>query len=145
MQLAVYNLIGALFAPPDPPPVFCAMRTSCFCVSAASSRNALPIRIFGPPEAAIRSRDLRYGYLQKLLRSAALRATDFIYSLRLNQAARLLDRRKLLSTNEPLSAIAYACGFSDYHAFRTKISPSVRLLAGRPTSGGRTPTAGEIA
>jgi AraC-like DNA-binding protein len=118
MQLAVYNLIGALFAPPDPPP---------------SSRHAnkLFLRIrglikerfadpeFGPPEAASEA-GISLRYLQKLFTQRDLTCTDFIHSLRLNQAARLLDRRKLLSTDEPISAIAYACGFRDYTHFARK-------------------------
>jgi AraC-like DNA-binding protein len=38
----------------------------------------------------------------------------------LNDAARLLDRRRLLDTKEPISAIAYACGFRDYTHFARK-------------------------
>jgi hypothetical protein len=33
------------------------------------------------------------------------------------KSARLLDRRKLLSISEPISVIAYACGFRDYTHF----------------------------
>jgi len=70
MQLAVYNLLGALFAPPDPPP---SMRTSCSCVSAPSSKIALPI-----PNSALRKRHLRpgsrYATCRSSLRSAALLA-----------------------------------------------------------------------
>jgi AraC-like DNA-binding protein len=35
----------------------------------------------------------------------------------LDHAARLLHRRTLLGTNQPLSEIAYACGFRDYTHF----------------------------
>jgi AraC-like DNA-binding protein len=118
MQLAVYNLIGALFAPPDPLP---------------SSRHAnkLFLRIrglikqhfadpdFGPPQAASEA-GISLRYLQKLFTQRDLTCTDFIHSLRLNQAARLLERRKLLSTEEPISAIAYECGFRDYTHFARK-------------------------
>jgi AraC family transcriptional activator of tynA and feaB len=115
MQLAVYNLLGALFVPPDPPP---------------SSRytNKLFMRIrdlikerfadpdFGPQQAASAA-GISLRYLQKLFTQRGFTCTEFIYSLRLNQAARLLDRRKLLSIREPISAIAYACGFRDYTHF----------------------------
>jgi AraC-like DNA-binding protein len=118
MQLAVYNLIGALFAPPDPP-------------LSARHANKLFLRIrglikerfanpdFGPPEAASEA-GISLRYLQKLFTLRGLTCTDFIYSLRLNQAARALERRKLLSTDEPISAIAYACGFRDYTHFARK-------------------------
>ena len=118
MQLAVYNLLGALFVPPEPP---------------QSSRyaNKLFMRIrdlikerfadpdFGPPQAASAA-GISLRYLQKLFTQRGLTCTEFIYSLRLNQAARLLDRRKLLSIREPISAIAYACGFNDYSHFARK-------------------------
>ena len=118
MQLAVYNLLGALFAPLDPPP---------------SSRHAhkLFLRIrdlikdrvadpdFGPPEAASEA-GISLRYLQKLFTQRGFTCTDFINSLRLQLAARLLDRRVLLDTREPISAIAYACGFRDYTHFARK-------------------------
>jgi AraC-like DNA-binding protein len=71
---------------------------------------------FGPPEAASAT-GISLRYLQKLFTQRGFTCTEFIYSLRLNQAARLLDRRKLLSIDEPISAIAYACGFRDYTHF----------------------------
>jgi FixJ family two-component response regulator len=58
--------------------------------------------------------------LQKLFTQCGSTCTEFIYSLRLKQVARLLERRKLLSTGEPISAIAYACGFRDYTHFARK-------------------------
>jgi AraC family transcriptional regulator, positive regulator of tynA and feaB len=44
----------------------------------------------------------------------------FISSLRLDHAARLLHRRAFLNTSQPLSEIAYACGFNDYTHFARK-------------------------
>jgi AraC family transcriptional regulator, positive regulator of tynA and feaB len=118
MQLAVYDLLGAVFAPSDPPP---------------SSHHAhkLLMRIrglindrftdpdFGPPEAASEA-GISLRYLQKLFTQRGFTCTEFIYSLRLNHAARLLDRRMLLNTREPISAIAYSCGFHDYTHFARK-------------------------
>src|SRR6267142_1546090 len=142
MQLAVYNLIGALFAPPDPPPSSChANKLFLRIRGLIKERFADPD--FGPPEAASEA-GISLRYLQKLFTQRGLTCTDFIYSLRLNQAARLLDRRKLLSTNEPISAIAYACGFSDYTHFARKFRRRFGYSPGAH-SGGRTPTAGEIA
>jgi AraC family transcriptional regulator, positive regulator of tynA and feaB len=118
MQLAVYNLLGALFAPSDLP-------------QSSHNTNKLFTRIsglikdrfadpdFGPAEAASEA-GISLRYVQKLFLQRGLRCTEFIYSLRLDQAARLLDRRKLLSTNEPISTIAYACGFRDYTHFARK-------------------------
>jgi AraC family transcriptional regulator, positive regulator of tynA and feaB len=46
--------------------------------------------------------------------------SEFIYSLRLDHAARLLGRRDSLRSGQPLSEIAYACGFNDYTHFARK-------------------------
>jgi AraC-like DNA-binding protein len=59
-------------------------------------------------------------YLQKLFTERGSTCSEFIYSLRLDHAARLLQRRALLGTSQPLSDIAYACGFSDYTHFARK-------------------------
>jgi len=118
MQLAVYNLLGALFAPPDPPPS--SRHTHKLFVRI---RHLIKDRVadpdFGPPDAASEA-GISLRYLQKLFTQRGLTCTDFIYSLRLNHAARLLDRRRLLNSKEPISAIAYNCGFRDYTHFARK-------------------------
>jgi AraC family transcriptional activator of tynA and feaB len=118
MQLAVYNLLGAVFAPLDPPPpsrpahkLFLRIR------DLIKDRATDPD--FGPPEAASEA-GISLRYLQKLFTQRGSTCTDFINSLRLQHAARLLDRRVLLETREPISAIAYACGFRDYTHFARK-------------------------
>jgi len=84
----------------------------------------------------------------KLFTQRGFTCTEFVYSLRLNQAARLLDRRKLLSISEPISAIAYACGFRDYTHFSRKFcrrfcySPGAHSEArGRAGNGAVHPSA----
>ncbi|HEX3341914.1 MAG TPA: helix-turn-helix domain-containing protein [Pseudolabrys sp.] len=118
MQLAVYDLVGALFAVPEP---------------SSGSRHAhkLFARIrdiikdgcadpdFGPHEAAAGA-GISLRYLQKLFTERGSTCSDFIYSLRLDQAARLLHRRESLGANQPLTEIAYACGFRDYTHFSRK-------------------------
>jgi AraC family transcriptional activator of tynA and feaB len=140
MQLAVYNLLGALFAPLDLPPssrhvhkLFMRIR------SLIKDRAADPD--FGPPEAASEA-GISLRYLQKLFTQRGSTCTDFIYSVRLNHSARLLDRRMLLNTREPISAIAYACGFRDYTHFARKFrhrfgqSPGAHSTAqGRAANG----------
>jgi len=59
-------------------------------------------------------------YLQKLFTQRGSTCSEFIYSLRLDYAARLLHRRASLDTGQPLSEIAYACGFRDYTNFARK-------------------------
>jgi AraC family transcriptional regulator, positive regulator of tynA and feaB len=118
MQLVVHDLVGALFAPSD---------------HAASSRNTdrLFARVRGvikegfvdpafcPAEVAART-GISLRYLQKLFTERGLTCREFIYSLRLDHAARLLGRRKALGNSRPLSEIGYACGFNDYAHFARK-------------------------
>jgi AraC family transcriptional activator of tynA and feaB len=114
MRLAVYDLVGALFAPDD----------------SASSRHAdeLFMRVrgvirdgfadpdFGPREAAARA-GISLRYLQKLFTQRGSTCNEFIYSFRLDHAARLLQRRATLGSSQALGEIAYACGFRDYSHF----------------------------
>jgi AraC family transcriptional activator of tynA and feaB len=118
MQLAIYDLLGALFAPPNP-------------VSASLHNDKLFSRVcniikdrfsdpdFGPCEVAVEA-GISLRYLQKLFTQRSATCSEFIYSLRLDHASRLLHRRKLLSTGQPISEIAYASGFRDYTNFARK-------------------------
>jgi AraC family transcriptional activator of tynA and feaB len=119
MQLAVYNLLGALFAPPDSTSLSSGHANKLFMRIRGLIKKRFADPDFGPSEAASES-GISLRYLQKLFTLRGFTCTDFIYALRLNQAARLLDRRKLLSLSEPISAIAYACGFRDYTHFARK-------------------------
>jgi AraC family transcriptional activator of tynA and feaB len=118
MQLAAYDLLGAVFAPTDPPPSS-RYANKLFMRIRGLIKDRFADPDFGPAEAASEA-GISLRYLQKLFTQRAFTCTEFIYSLRLNQAARLLDRRNLLSTSEPISAIAYACGFRDYTHFARK-------------------------
>jgi AraC-like DNA-binding protein len=119
MQLAVYDLLGALFAPSDSPSVSSGHANKLFMRIRSLIKDRFADPDFGPLQAAsVAGISLRY--LQKLFTQRGFTCTDFIYSLRLNHAARLLDRRKLLNIREPISAIAYACGFRDYTHFARK-------------------------
>jgi AraC family transcriptional activator of tynA and feaB len=72
-------------------------------------------------------------YVQQLLTERGTTCSEFIYSSRLDHAAHLLHRRALLGTGEPLSEIAYACGFRDYghfaRRFRKRFGYSPRWTA----------------
>jgi AraC-like DNA-binding protein len=119
MQLAVYNLLGALFAPPDSLSLSSGHANKLFMRIRSLIKDRFADPDFGPPQAASAA-GISLRYLQKLFTQRGFTCTEFIYSLRLNHAARLLDRRKLLSISEPISAIAYACGFRDYTHFSRK-------------------------
>ena len=118
MQLAIYDLIGALFAPPDTMPV--SPHTDKLF---RRVRDVITDRFvdpdFGPCEVAIEA-GISLRYLQKLFFQRRSTCSEYIYSLRLDHAARLLQRRKRLRTGEPVSEIAYASGFRDYTHFARK-------------------------
>ncbi len=130
MQLAVYDLLGAIFAPSEPMPASLhterLFRRICNIIR---ERYADPD--FGPCEVAVDA-GISMRYLQKLFTARNLTCSEFIHSVRLDHAARLLRRRSLLNTFQPVSEIAYASGFRDYTHFARKFrrrfgrSPSAR-------------------
>lgn len=117
MRLAVYDLVGALFAPADPTPSRHAEKLFRRVHAVITESFADPD--FGPCEAAARA-GISLRYLQKLFTQHGSTCSEFIYSLRLDHAARLLNRRATLIEGQPLSDIAYACGFRDYTHFARK-------------------------
>jgi AraC family transcriptional activator of tynA and feaB len=114
MRLAVYDLVGALFAPADPAPSRHAEKLFRRVQAVITDSFADPD--FGPCQAAERA-GISLRYLQKLFTQHGSMCSEFIYSLRLDHAARLLNRRATLNGSQPLSDIAYACGFRDYTHF----------------------------
>ncbi|WP_246686028.1 AraC family transcriptional regulator [Mesorhizobium sp. B3-1-3] len=74
---------------------------------------------FGPNEVAAEA-GISLRYLQKLFTERGSTCSECIFSVRLDQAARLVQRRASLSTKQPLSEIAYSCGFRDYTHFARK-------------------------
>jgi AraC family transcriptional activator of tynA and feaB len=118
MQLAIYDLIGALFAPSDPMPISHhadkLFKRICDIIRDHSTSPA-----FGPGEAAAEA-GISLRYLQKLFTARNSTCSHFIESVRLDHAARLLNRRAVLNTNQPISEIAYGSGFADYTNFGRK-------------------------
>jgi AraC family transcriptional activator of tynA and feaB len=118
MQLAVYDLLGALFTPSDPVPV--SLHTDkLFKRICDIIRDHFANSAFGPHEVATEA-GISLRYLQKLFSARDSTCSHFIHSVRLDHAARLIHRRELLSTRQPLSEIAYARGFADYTNFAPK-------------------------
>jgi AraC-like DNA-binding protein len=118
MQVAIYDLVGALFAPSEP---WVGSRHSdtLFRRIRGIVEDSFADPNFGPNEVAAET-GISLRYLQKLFTERGSICSEFIYSLRLDHAARLVNRRALLGTNQPLSEIAYACGFRDYTHFARK-------------------------
>jgi AraC family transcriptional regulator, positive regulator of tynA and feaB len=118
MQLAVYDLVGALFAPSDAWPVS-RHTDKLFARIRQVIKNGFADPKFGPYEVALKA-GISLRYLQKLFTQRGMTCSEFIYSVRLDHAAQLLQRRALLGTRLSLSEIGYASGFSDYTHFARK-------------------------
>ena len=131
MQLAVYDLLGALFAPSDPGH---GSRSTdkLFARVCAVMRERFADPDFGPFDVAVET-GISLRYVQKLFTERGTTCTQFLYSLRLDRAAQLLRRRAHLGKGQPLSEIAYACGYSDYthfaRNFRRRFGASPGALA----------------
>jgi AraC family transcriptional activator of tynA and feaB len=118
MRLAYYDLLGALFAPSDPEDT--SLHTDkLFARICNIIKDHFANPDFGPCDVAVEA-GISLRYLQKLFTARNSTCSHFIHSVRLDHAARLLHRRELLSTRQPLSEIAYACGFADYTNFSRK-------------------------
>ena len=135
MHLAIYDLLGALFAPPD---LGAASRHTdkifdrlCRIIKSRFADPGL-----GPADVAAEA-GISLRYLQKLFTARGSCCSHFIQSIRLDHAARLLHRLELLETKQPLCEIARAAGFDDYAYFcrrfrdRFGCSPSVYASGNR--------------
>jgi AraC family transcriptional regulator, positive regulator of tynA and feaB len=130
MQLAVYDLLGALFVPQEPAPgSLHSDRLFKRICDVINDRFADPD--LGPYEIAAEL-GISLRYLQKLFTNRGCTCSGFIQSLRLDQAARRIKRRVLMKSCEPLSAIAYACGYHNYvnfaRAFRQRFGHAPSIL-----------------
>jgi AraC-like DNA-binding protein len=115
MRLALYDLLGALFAPSDPGPVSRhADRLFARIRSVIKDRCADPD--FGPADVAAEM-GLSLRYVQKLLTARGSTCSELVYSKRLDHAAHLLELRASHGTGQPLNEIAYASGFRNYTHF----------------------------
>jgi AraC-like DNA-binding protein len=118
MRLAFYDLLGALFAPSDPEDA--SLHTDkLFARICDIIKDRFADPDFGPCEAAVEA-GISLRYLQKLFTARNSTCSHFIYSVRLDHAVRLLERRSFLKTSQPISEIAYVSGFGDYTNFNRK-------------------------
>jgi len=130
MQMAVYDLVGALLAPLDPATGSLhsdrLFKRICDVIKDRFSNPDL-----GPYEIAAEA-GISLRYLQKLFTNRGCTCRGFIQSLRLDQAARSIKRRTLIKSSEPLRAIAYACGYHNYvnfaRAFRQRFGHAPSIL-----------------
>jgi AraC family transcriptional regulator, positive regulator of tynA and feaB len=115
MQLAIYDLLGALFGAPDLPTIS-SHTDKLFKRVCGIIKDRFAEPDFGPCEVAAEA-GISLRYLQKLFTARSSTCTHFIHSVRLDHAARQLHRRGLLNTNQPINEIAYASGFINYTHF----------------------------
>jgi AraC-like DNA-binding protein len=136
MQLVVYDLIGEIFTPSNPKAVS-PYRDKQFDRVCAIIKGRFANPDLRPREVAAEA-GFSLRYLQKLFTQRGSTCTRYIDSLRLEHAARLLRRRALTRTRQPISAIAYASGFNDYSYFSQKFrqrfgaAPSAHVVTSRP-------------
>jgi AraC family transcriptional activator of tynA and feaB len=115
IQLAFYDLVGALFAPSDQGQLS-RHSDKLFARVRRLMTEHFADPDFGPSDVAAKA-GISLRYVQKLFADRGSSCSEFIYSLRLDHAACSLRRRALLGKRQPLSEIAYECGFRDYTHF----------------------------
>jgi AraC family transcriptional activator of tynA and feaB len=115
MNLAIYGLLGALFAGSDPS-FLSPYSDKLFTRICGIIKNRFDDPEVGPHEVA-NEVGISLRYLQKLFAARGSTCTHFIQSLRLEHAARLLRLRKLTKKGQALTEIALASGFLDYNNF----------------------------
>jgi AraC family transcriptional activator of tynA and feaB len=115
IQLAFYDLVGALFAPSDQG-LLSRHSDKLFARVHSLMVGHFADPDFGPSDVAAKA-GISLRYVQKLFAERGSSCSEYIYSLRLDHAARSIRRRTLLGQHQPLSEIAYECGFRDYTHF----------------------------
>ncbi len=117
VRLAVYDLVGALFAPSDPAPA--RHSDKLFMRVRGIIKDGFADPDLDPREVAARA-GISLRYLQKLFTQRGSTCSEFIYSFRLDYAAHLLQRQSALGASRAFREIAYASGFRDYSHFARK-------------------------
>jgi AraC family transcriptional regulator, positive regulator of tynA and feaB len=128
MRLAIYDLLAATFSTskqlPASPHTDKLFASICHMIR---ERFADPLLC---PSSVAANVGVSVRYLQKLFTARGMTCSDFIQSLRLDHASRLIARRAALQNDQPLGDIARASGFLDYAHFSRKF----RARFGHPPS-----------
>jgi AraC family transcriptional regulator, positive regulator of tynA and feaB len=115
MQAAVYDLLGAVFAPAD------SVRGSLYSERMFKRVCDVIKDRFADPDLSPYEIAAELGisirYLQKLFTKRGCTCSGVIQSVRLNQVVRRIKRQERLKSGEPLSEIAFACGYRDFADF----------------------------
>jgi AraC-like DNA-binding protein len=115
VQLAIYNLVGALFGASDSSGHL-SQADKLFQRVSGIVRQHLCDPDVGPAEVAAEA-GISVRYLQKLFAARGTTYGHFVRSARLDHATRLLDGRAEGAAKLPLTSVAYACGYRDYAHF----------------------------
>jgi AraC-like DNA-binding protein len=115
MQLVIYDLLAAMFAS-DHSNRSSTHTDKLFDHICSIIRERLADPDLSPASVAAET-GISARYLQKLFSKRGTTCSHFINSLRLDRAARLLQRRAALRKAQSLGEIAVACGFLDYAHF----------------------------
>jgi AraC family transcriptional activator of tynA and feaB len=115
MNMAIYDLIGALFAGSESPSIS-AYSDKLFTRICDVIKKRFDDPDLGPPEVASEAK-ISLRYLQKLFAARGLTCSEVIQSVRLDYAARLLRLRRATKKQRSLTEIAFASGFLDYNNF----------------------------
>jgi AraC-like DNA-binding protein len=115
MQLAICDLLGALMASND---LLCcsSYKEKMFARIRDIARHHFTDPELGPREIASEA-GISLRHLQKLFTARGTTCSRFIQSLRLEHAARLVRRRNLTRSGQPLTDIAHLSGFQEYSHF----------------------------
>jgi AraC-like DNA-binding protein len=132
MRLAVYDLVGALFAPSDPAPA--RHSDKLFMRVRGGIKDGFVDPDLDPSEVATRA-GISLRYLQNLFTERGSTCSEFIYSFRLDYAAHLLQRQSALGASQALREIAYASGFRDYSHFARRFRQRFGHAPGAHFSG----------
>jgi AraC family transcriptional activator of tynA and feaB len=132
MPLVVYDLLGALFAPPAP--LGSRHNDKLFTRVCGIIKDRFADPDISPREVAAET-GISLRYLQKLFTVRGSTCSHHICSARLDHAVRLIERRALIKTGQPLSEIAYACGFRDYTHFARGFRQRFGIAPGAVGSG----------
>jgi AraC family transcriptional regulator, positive regulator of tynA and feaB len=140
MHLAVYDLLGALFAPSDVTSV--SLHTDkLFSRICRIIRGRFRDPDLTPSQVAMEA-GLSLRYLQKLFTARGLTYSHYLQSVRLDHAALLLERRAVMKSGQPLAMVAYDCGFRDYTYFARGYRRRFGHVPGR--TGARSPEDGVV-
>jgi AraC-like DNA-binding protein len=120
MQLAICDLLGVLFARPDGDLQSSSRHAERLFARVCSIVKDGFVDPDLTPSAVAATAGISLRYLQKLFTPRGTTCGQFIHTMRLDHAARLLQRRAVCSTRLPLNDIAFVAGFRDYKFFSRK-------------------------